>query len=723
MKKRDNRDMKASERGDDIISVECSKQRINGFNKLFSKRAVSFVLAVMLLLSVFSLAAVSVPVSVNENEIALPNDNETSKVAGETVNPKISSYLQYTLKHGQMKIEEEIKDEEMVVKSVTHKPLGEKIEGFILTYEPLTDEQVQQLEALGVNIVARMGTVTTAYLPVDAIDEIAELEFVEGIEGSQPVFLALDAAIPEAGVDQAWARDCTGEDVIVGIVDSGIDWTHGDFWFDAAKTNSKILYLWDQTDAVGPAPAPPYGYGTEWTKADIEAGICREVDTVGHGTHVAGIATSTGLETGRYRGVAPDANIIFVKRRGESVNAVNGMKYIVEKAKSLGKPAVISLSIYTQFGPRDGTQPWERAIDWCTAQGVPVAVAAGNEAQFKIHARTPGPDPYGGTYDTGDFYILDARQHPANRPLFVDMYYDLDDNVSIRVIAPSGNNLLVAETSATTGPQPWGSIDVYYSTTTLAKGYLIVTSDISGAGDDFDIEITVTNKRDVAPLNLNRWDAWTWSRETFGIFTDPTEYTVYGTCYPPANAHTAITVGGYSTKDCWLSKDGNVYCRPDATLNDIAPFSSYGPTRDGRMKPEITASGCVVMSALSKDTAPFPPDVIIDPGDKHRIMSGTSMSTPFVAGAVALYLDKDPTATPAEIRNYYMSTAREDAFTGTTWPTVENQVWGAGKIDVSGLCLPALVPTLTPIGIIALVSLLSIVAAISIRTSIRKKRR
>ena len=151
----------------------------------------------------FSLAVVSVNVNRNEINSTPLNDNETSEFVGETTNPKISSYLQYILKHGQMVIEEEMKDGEIIVKSVTHKPLGKKIEGFILTYEPLTDEKVQQLEAFGVDIVARMGTVTTVYIPVDAIDEIAKLEFVEGIEGSQPVFLALNATIPEAGVDQA----------------------------------------------------------------------------------------------------------------------------------------------------------------------------------------------------------------------------------------------------------------------------------------------------------------------------------------------------------------------------------------------------------------------------------------------------------------------------------------------------------------------------------------
>lgn len=615
---------------------------------------------------------------------------------------KVSAHLKYMLEYGEIGLKPipagyEIKIDGIEIKSLSNSQATKQqeinglernlqrlpfsITGTIVTDAPLEQYQVKQLEALGVEIRSEMDTLNTADIPRDAIDDIAELEFVRFIEPSQPVRLFLDAAVPEIGVgliqiqQNASGKTYTGKDVIIGIVDTGIDTTHGDFWFDSSKTKSKILYLWDQTDTFGRSPSG-YSYGIEYTKAEIEAGICRETDPMGHGTHVAGIAASSGKESGKYSGVAKDANIIFVKTTFNDAEIIDGLHYIVDKSKATGLPTVISCSFGAYFDSHDGSSPLTQAVEWCIGQGVPVVCSAGNDGGEELHATIDGPDPYGGTYNSGDVYNLEVELDLFYKDSLVDLYYDLDDNLSVKVSTANGS-VYANETDALGSGSNW-AIAIYYSETPTYKNYFIYAKDTHELCNQV-IEINVDTERD---RGNNRWDAWMLSEAYYwGSFADINDRDCFKTIGSPADSSSATTVGAYSTKINWTSVDGDNYEFSNAILNDIAYFSSHGPTRDNKMKPEITASGFGVMSALSIDALPYTHEARIDPDNTHKIASGTSMSAPIVAGVYALYLECNPKATPYEIKNYFMNAAREDEWTGTaTWPKTHNQFWGAGKI-------------------------------------------
>jgi subtilisin family serine protease len=115
----------------------------------------------------------------------------------------------------------------------------------------------------------------------------------------------------------------------------------------------------------------------------------------------------------------------------------------------------------------------------------------------------------------------------------------------------------------------------------------------------------------------------------------------------PAAATRAIAVGAFTTRTCWPALDRTVcYTNPSA-IGDIAPFSVAGPTRDGRMKPDITAPGLGVLSALS-DQATAPGERIA-PGRNYWVLEGTSMATPHVAGTIALMMEHRPGLTPEDV--------------------------------------------------------------------------
>jgi hypothetical protein len=147
----------------------------------------------------------------------------------------------------------------------------------------------------------------------------------------------------------------------------------------------------------------------------------------------------------------------------------------------------------------------------------------------------------------------------------------------------------------------------------------------------------------------------------------------------PGTAAGAITAASYVTKWSWTDYRGEslYYGDPDRTGN-ISTFSSIGPTADDRQKPDIAAPGQGIVAALSsfEDTTGLAENIVTS--NKYQLMQGTSMATPHVTGAAALLLGAKPSLTADQIKSYFSSAARTDAFTSTVW----NTTWGNGKMDI-----------------------------------------
>jgi len=548
-------------------------------------------------------------------------------------------------------------------------------------------ESQQDLTLSDVEVLQSYGAVTTVAGPIAVLHtnskylpEIALLSFIVRVEKSYPLDVQLDKSVPDIGAPQVWdevkdpsGRNVTGEGVIIGFVDTGIDTTHPDFTFPNGTT--KILYVWDQT-TPGRPPAG-FGYGYECTSADIEARTCPEIDTFGHGTHVAGIAASSGRATGNYTGVAPGASIIFVKSGHEVCSGdswtfdtnqiLDGISYMVKKAAGLNMRLVVSLSLGGNIGSHDGTDPFERALDAFVKEGVPIVVAAGNAAQDQDHID--------GQITQGENTTFPFSLRESTTDVAIDIWYSTQDQISGTLHAPNGTSFPIRPVS---GALITSIGEVNTTSASFANGNELYVEVNSSSGLPLNgWSVSLIGRR---VYSKGSWNAWT-DTETCSF---PGSYFLPGSGYTvdpndtigiPGTATDVVTVGSYVTKNSWKGMDGQTYGESDLTVGEISSFSSIGPTRDGRIKPDVVAPGEVIASARSSAVPKSPSD----PDAYHRVLAGTSMATPHVAGTIALMLQYDPDLAAIDVPQLLRTTARWDSITGLL-PN-GSPTWGFGKID------------------------------------------
>jgi subtilisin family serine protease len=271
------------------------------------------------------------------------------------------------------------------------------------------DGEIDRLERFGARIRSAGGGIVTADLPLSKVKQLSRLK-AKYVELARPLRRELDVSLPEirASLVHAATPANRGAGVIVGIIDSGIDFRHGAF--KDVNDQTRIRSIWDQTLTPQANESSPSGfnYGVEYSMAKINQALAaanpatvvrHSDDEVGHGTHVAGIAAGDGSDPGlgkpafTFVGVAPEAEIIFVANRsdtqefGNSVTTLEAVRYIFARAGQLNRPCVINLSQGDNIGPHDGTSLLERGIDAeLGAPGRAFVKSAGNEGASSRHA-------------------------------------------------------------------------------------------------------------------------------------------------------------------------------------------------------------------------------------------------------------------------------------------------------------------------------------------------
>lgn len=251
------------------------------------------------------------------------------------------------------------------------------------------------------------GNIAAIVIPVSALPAFNGNKGIVRMEGGPPHMKALNdtmrmrSHIIEVQMGMApLTMPYKGKGVIVGMIDTGIDFVHKDFQDSTGKT--RIVSLWDMNQDSGKYTPLPYGYGKAWNKKQIDSvmatGNAAAIATMdsastleyGHGSHVSGVATGNGLSDHSCIGAAPEADIMMVaynfssQNNNEMTDAVN---YIYTQADLLGEPCVINASLGDYDGSHDGFDLQAQIIDsMITAKpGRSFVAASGNESNIPYH--------------------------------------------------------------------------------------------------------------------------------------------------------------------------------------------------------------------------------------------------------------------------------------------------------------------------------------------------
>jgi subtilisin family serine protease len=565
------------------------------------------------------------------------------------------------------------------------------------------DVDAAAVEAAGARVNTRAGSVTTALVPLGRIPALLAIPGIRSLEMEQPITLATDVSSRSINAEELWGGPPpgfstsgeTGRDVVVGIVDTGLDTGHEDF---RTADGTRVKYLWDQ--AMTP-PAPPVGftYGDEYSAADIDGGGYPGYDENGHGTHVAGIAAGNGRATGNgqpaytYPGIAPQADIVIVKLKpnpnGTYTDArlIDGVNYVFQKAALLGKPAVVLLASTKLSGPHDGSDPLDIALTALTGPGRILVTAAGNEYGKGRHAEWTAIQMEA----TGSLTVSIPAYSPsgnASDHFFVEGWYPANGNESVTIVSPTGWTLgPVARGEQVTVQGPSGIVLLKNGVTTSANGSFKLDLQVYRGSLTLPQVAagTWTLRFTSATSLIHRVDAWltSWSigSASATFVQGKTESRLISS---PGTADGAICVTAFTTKRTWVDINNTSRSYFYAVMNQIASYASSGPRRDGMPLPHIAAPGYGVAGALSAMNQVSSSYRLKD--GVHFISNGTSVAAAHVAGGIALLLQTQPTLTRELALNLLQSAAIEDGYTGQ----VPNERWGAGKLylqplEVSGV--------------------------------------
>lgn len=314
---------------------------------------------------------------------------------------------------------------------------------------------LQNFSDYTVNIVN--DNLAVAHLPNSLITDISIVELGYAVIPS--LFgLISEVSLEASGITRTRSNpnlDLRGNGIMIGIVDTGIDYTNPLFQY--GDGTSKILSLWDQTIESENYPDGIF-YGTEYSREQINEALANpdpysivpSRDDNGHGTMLAGIAAGNEDPEHGFSGVATDSELVIVKLREAKTFARNfflipegvpcyqenhilqGIQYLINVAKIVSKPLVICIAVGTSQGAHDGRgilSGWvSNVAEW---DGIGVVIAAGNEGSNRRH--------FSGmiSKDTS-FENVELNVGPNVKGFSMELWGDTPTTFSIDIQSPSG---------------------------------------------------------------------------------------------------------------------------------------------------------------------------------------------------------------------------------------------------------------------------------------------
>jgi len=524
----------------------------------------------------------------------------------------------------------------------------------IVRYSGTLDE----IRELGAGVVELQNEYAIITIREELIDRLTEFPQIEFVEKPKRLFFAVEnekrvSCIPPV---QRPPLNLTGRGVLVGVIDSGIDYANP--VFRNADGTTRIRNLWDQSLSEN----PPEGYliGTEYTSEQINEALRQPTieqrrqivpsqDTSGHGTAVAGVAAGNSQE---YRGVAYESDLIVVKLGLPRLNGfprttelMQAIDYVIRKALEYGQPIAINLSFGNTYGAHDGNSLLEQFIqDAANRWKNVICIGTGNEGNTAGHVS--------GILTENEQVEIELAVQENETGLNVQIWKAYYDLVDILLEAPSG--VRVGPIQEILGSQRFriGETEI-----------LLYYGEPSPYTIDQEIYIDFLPRTDYITSGIWRivlvpreiisgnYALWLPSESVLNEGTEFLSPSVQGTLTIPSTAFRTIGVGAYNS----------------ATMT-YADFSGRGA--GARIKPDLVAPGVNVRAPI--------------PGGGFGEFSGTSFATPFVTGSAALLMQwgivegNDPFLYGEKVKAYFQRGARQIL----GFEEYPNQVVGYGALCV-----------------------------------------
>ena len=565
----------------------------------------------------------------------------------------------------------------------------------------------ETLARLGCKKYAQLGDIAIVTVPLSRVSELAEQPEVVRVEANDKARFTMDNVATATNVLPVYEQTSehpafTGQGVIVGLEDVGFDLTHPTFYDDTSLSHYRIKAFWDMLAPHTDNDRLPVG--NEWTTAEDILAQCHATDNhlFYHGTHTTGTAAGSGYDS-PYRGMAWESDICLVANAvTEDTVLINpsdyylytnatdalGFKYIFDYAESQHKPCVVSFS--EGYTPRmDGDDRlYATFLSRLTGPGRIFVSSAGNERQRLTYVHKPqGVETAGSFIEAYEKRVTYRLMTDGKPTLRLIAYQDKDVadkelRIAISSDGRSGNNL--KDTLFINGDTCAVSIERYNAQLVEDKiGYIIVLTANRKLHGMKPMALVIEGENCEAELLGSSSYGFT-NKDTDTRWNDAeSSHNILA----PGCFDAAITVGSTSHRLQYTNMKGDSITDTHAkTAGLLSWFSSVGPTLDGRMKPDVTAPGNYVISALSTYYLEAHPNGTYN-HVKHFDAQGrtyawaadlgTSMSTPAVAGIIALWLQAKPTLTPDDIRGILQRTCRHPE-EGLDYP---NNLYGYGDID------------------------------------------
>lgn len=462
--------------------------------------------------------------------------------------------------------------------------------------------------------------------------------------------------------------DLYGQDVMIGFVDTGIDYQHSVFRNEDGTT--RIHSIWDQSIDTGPSPVG-IPYGTEYTEDQINEALRSEnpssvvptTDTNGHGTFMAGVAAGNIDEENEFSGIAPNCIITVVKLRQarrklrdfflvnenaecfEENDIMAGVYYLILQARAAQKPIIICFGVGTNSGDHNGTSPLCRYIDYAGYNsGVAFVCGSGNEGNRGHHYRS-------GTIEAGGYEEVEVSVGEGESGFTMELWATTPALFSIGMTSPSGE--VINEIQPRLGKRE--TVKFLLEKTVATVSYILIEP---GSGD------FLVFMRFSAPAR------GIWKIRAYNRSSAATSFNIW---LPIEEFINTTTYFSRSEPDVTITEPGNVATITTASVYNHRTQSIYihsgrGYTRNGRIQPTIAAPGVDVYGPV--------------PNNRFSTKTGSSVSAAVAAGIAALVMDwavtlqNDVTINSNGMRQYLIIGAKEQDI---VYP---NREWGYGQIDI-----------------------------------------